>query len=266
MPPFNSVILFLKYRKIILDIRDGWSISQESGYGGVVKNKPFKAWVTREIENLIINNSFVTITCTPGLKEHLENLSGCKILLIPNGVSDERIELINKIKLKNPKHSKLKSTSKLVFVCAGQFSEYGSEKVIKLLSTIAARYNHTQTEVRLIGCNEKSNEWVAEFYKKISNGFGYVTFLPKMREEALYENMINADYGLVVVRDPNYDFGTKIYDYIALGLLVINYFDRPNNFTNYFDACLDICFNVTKVKPEIRRSVLIDEGLKDVKF
>jgi hypothetical protein len=75
--------------------------------------------------------------------------------------------------------------------------------------------------------------------------------------------MLNADFGLTIIRDPSYEFGTKIYDYIALGLPVVNYFDTANNFTRYFDACLDIPVNTNASIPEIRRSTLIESVLSN---
>ena len=67
---------------------------------------------------------------------------------------------------------------------------------------------------------------------------------------------------LIVIRDPFCELGTKVIDYVAAGLLIMNYFDEPNIFTDYFDACLDVGFGRNVDIPEIRRSVLVREGLK----
>ena len=263
MPPFRSFKYFFSHRnRVILDIRDGWSIAQETGYGGNVKPKPYKAWLTRKIEWFLIRRSFLTITCTPGLQKHLERVSGKKVVLIPNGISEERLSLINKLKSGVRK----KKSDRLIFVCAGQFSEYGVDKVKKLLSVINERYGDHQTEIRLIGSSAEHNQWVADFYFDISNGRGLVNILPRMNEKELYEFMLEADFGLSIIRDPAYEFGTKVYDYIALGIPIVNYFDFPNNFTDYFDACLDSSFGNNSQIPEIRRSVLIEQGLKNVDF
>ena len=264
MPPFRRFNVFLKFRaRIILDLRDGWSIAQASGYGGTIRKKPIKAWISRKIEWFLIRRSFITITCTPGLQKYLEKVSGLRVILIPNGISDQRLSLIKKLK---KEHSIGQDNGKIIFVCAGKFSEYGVDKVKKLISVIATRYSGRSTEIRLLGADPEKNQWLRDYYKKLTKGGGSVHLLPRMGEEDLYKNMMEADYGLTIIRDPDYDFGTKIYDYIALGLPVVNYFERPNNFTDYFDACLDVGFGRRLEIPEIRRSALIEQGLKEIEF
>lgn len=265
MPPFRNLGIFFKKKgRVILDIRDGWSIAQATGYGGNVRKKPLKSFITKMIERFIIRRSFITITCTPGLVKHLEKVSGKKIILIPNGLSDNRIELIHKLKISNT--AQIKNSNELIFICAGKFSEYGISKVKKLLSTIATRYKDKKPVIQLIGSDQECNAWVVEYFKDQTNGKGRVEILPRMKEQELFKKMLNADYGLTIIRDPLYDLGTKVYDYIALGLPIVNYFDEPNNFTDYFNACLDLPFSNNNKVPEIRRSVLIENGLKNVKF
>lgn len=259
MPPFrNFWLFFIPGLKVILDIRDGWSIAQESGYGGNVKKKPFKAKISRIIERFAIRRSYLAITCTPGLQTYLSAISGREVLLIPNGISDDDLDLINE--LKQQQHEKT-VIDELVFCCAGQFSEYGREKVELLLKKIADRYLENKLKIKLIGSNESSNAWVHDYFQELTAGKGSVEILPRMDKKELFSTMLKADYGLTILRDPSYELGTKIYDYIALGLPVVNYFETPNNFTDYFDACLDVSFNSTAVMPEIRRSVLIESVL-----
>lgn len=71
---------------------------------------------------------------------------------------------------------------------------------------------------------------------------------------------------MTILRDPSYDFGTKVYDYIALGLPVVNYFCEPNSFTDYFDVYLDVPFNNEAVAPEIRRSKLIEAVFSNIEL
>lgn len=264
MPPFRNFNLFFSTKyKIILDIRDGWSIAQATGYGNMVKSKPFKAIITRLIERLIIRRSYLVITCTNGLQSYLKKISGKEILLIPNGILDEDYEFTKKLILLNIKKNNI---DEFIFCCAGKFSEYGEEKVKKLCDVIIKRYQDKKLKLQLIGSDKDKNQWINDYLKKISKGRATLEILPRMSRDELYKTMAQANYGLTILRDPSYDYGTKIYDYIALGLPVINYFDEPNNFTKYFDACLDKPFNKNAKIPEIQRSKLISRALDSKDF
>lgn len=255
MPSFRNFWLFLiPGLRIILDIRDGWSIAMESGYGGTSKRKPFKAFIARKIEKIIIRRSFLTITCTNGLRDYLEKISCRSVLLIPNGVLDVNFSLINSIATKS---SHLSIGDVIIFSCAGQFSEYGKDKVEKLLNVISQRYEQKKLKLCLIGSDKEQNSWTIDYFFKITNGRGTVEIKDRLQGELLYHELLQADYGLVILRNPDYEFGTKIYDYIALNLKTVNYFDEPNNFTKYFDGCLDKPFDPKAMIPEFRRSFLI---------
>ncbi len=67
--------------------------------------------------------------------------------------------------------------------------------------------------------------------------------------------------GIALIRDPDYDFGTNVFDYIALGLPVLNYFSKPNPFTDYFDCYLDVPFGEKGPEVEIDRDILIRNAL-----
>lgn len=259
-PPFSYPMIFaIPFLKKIVDYRDGWSIAQESGYGGIVENKPLKAKISRMIERFAIKRSYCAITCTPGLEQYLSKISNCKLLLIPNGVNDKDLNLINDLKLKElPQQA---NSECLTFCCAGQFSEYGKDKVKIVLQKISDRYQDKELKILLIGSDKEENNWVKQYFSQLTLGRGIVEILPRMEKKELFITMLEANFGLTILRDPSYDFGTKVYDYIALGLPIVNYFDKPNNFTNYFDICLDEPFGTNKKVPEIRRSKLISNVL-----
>ncbi|WP_067865117.1 glycosyltransferase family protein [Neptuniibacter marinus] len=259
MPPFrNFWLFFIPGLNIILDIRDGWSIAQETGYGGIVRKKAFKAKISRLIERFAIRRSYLAITCTPGLQKYLSQISNRELVLVPNGINDNDLDLINQLKIKSKKE---KDNNTVFFCCGGKFSEYGQDKVKKLLRIIASRYRGKKLVILLIGCNKNANYWVESFFSQLTSGNSEVKIIPRMHKKELYITMLNSDYGLSIIRDPDYELGTKVYDYIALGLPIVNYFDEPNNFTNYFDACLDVSFNKCAKIPEIRRSILIKSVL-----
>lgn len=96
--------------------------------------------------------------------------------------------------------------------------------------------------MQIVGANELKNEWIKSYL--VENGFDSIDYecLPRKRPEELYKMLVRADYAISVIRDPDYEFGTKIFDYIACGTPVINYFDAPNSFTEYFDGVFDVNF------------------------
>jgi len=265
MPPFRGwLISILPFVRVIIDIRDGWSIAMKSGYGGSSKKKPLKAKIAAWIEKMAIRRSFITITCTTGLQDYLQKISEHSVLLVPNGMLDADLEMINKIKAADDIE---KSKNELIFICAGKFSEYGANKAKKLLQVIYERYKgDKKLVVRLVGSDIESNRWAVDYFRHLTNEGGRVELLPRMNKYELFTQMVAADFGLSIVRDPDYEFGTKVFDYIAAGLPIINYFDESNKFTDYFDGCLDRPFINGKARPEIRRSILIENSLSRINW
>ncbi|PHM26217.1 hypothetical protein [Xenorhabdus budapestensis] len=262
MPEFRGFFSFLIPNiNIILDIRDGWSIEISSGYGGDFRKKKFKAKIAKVIERIMIKRSYLTITCTLGLQKYLEEISAKKILVIPNGILFTDIKNIS-----IPSHltqtiqknkDALKNKDTLIFCCAGKFSEYGTSNVKKLLNVILERYSNNKIKIHLVGSNKDSNQWVIDYFYKISNGRGTLDILPSLEKKELFNLISKSDLGIALLRSPDYEYGTKVFDYILQNKPVVNYFDKPNNFTIYFDAVLDRSFNLATKIPEIDRINLI---------
>lgn len=252
-PPFKYMIIFLlPFLKKIIDFRDGWSIAIQDGYGGLVKPNLLKAKIARKIEKFCIDRSVLSITCTPGLKKYLSKISSKEILLIPNGISRENFEYINS----NLVNKEIEiHRSSLKFYCAGKFSEYGVEKVKKILNLISTRYANFDIELNLIGCNKSNNEWIEDY---IPSNWEFKIH-DKMVKKDLYIELNKADIFLVVIRDSEYELGTKIYEYLVYNKKVFNYFEVENNFTNYFDGGFDVNFcQDSKFDKEIIRENLIN--------
>jgi hypothetical protein len=242
MPPFRNWFLFiLPCQKIILDIRDGWSIAMSSGYGGSVKPRPYQALIARLIESLALRKSYASVTVTPGLKEYLEGMSSKHIFLIRNGLSNERLLIAAKYPSKNALDMSLPER---IFVCSGKFSEYGRKKVVRILEVINSRYGDRDCIIRLIGADYQQNFWIEELirtHEKYSNLS--IQFIDRVGIEELYKLLSQAFCGIAVIRDPSYDFGTKVFDYTAIGLPILDYFDDRNSFTKFFSSWLDTSFS-----------------------
>ncbi|MFM5676228.1 hypothetical protein ACET57_04105 [Aeromonas veronii] len=243
MPPFrNWSLCFLPFVKTVLDIRDGWSIAIKDGYGGLAKPNKIKAFIARCIEKISIRHSYATITCTPGLQRHLNQLSKNKIFLVRNGISRHDYELAKKIIIERNKKLEFVPASDFIkFVCAGKFSEYGKDKVYKIIDVINQRYLDRQCILQLIGCDRHDNKWVCEYVEKEKkSNIIKVEILPRLDKLDLYKLMSEAFCAITVIRDPSYDFGTKIYDYLALELKYLDYFDSDNEFNSFFSAYSDL--------------------------
>jgi hypothetical protein len=232
MPDFRNWWLFLlKDINIILDIRDGWSIAMRSGYGGNSKPKKVKAWIASRVEKFAMNKAALTITCTPGLQEYLQNLTRKDVLLILNGCSEKDKQIVGKIKSEMVFE---KCIDEVVAICVGQFSEYGrtkAEAVIRKLSKIHISQNLV---LRLVGSDFEANRWIDPYLdsKNISNV--RCEILERMDRKEMYKQILMSDIGVVIIRDPDYDFGTKVFDYLLCEKMVFNYFDHANRFSDHF--------------------------------
>jgi hypothetical protein len=252
MPPFRNWYLFLIPKiNIILDIRDGWSIAIKSGYGGLVRPNRIKYKLCKVIERMAMNKNSLTITCTPGLKTYLQSMSKKEIILLTNGISQKDIDIIKKLK-KNGK-----STDTDIAICTGGFSEYGIDKVKIILHKI--NKTNVKTLIKLIGVNPDKNLWIDKWLHENEINNISVVVLPWMSRSEMYQEIVNSDYGISVIRDPNYEFGTKIFDYIHCGIPVFNYFDNDNAFTVFFEKFLTNSKKMSFEQKFIREEILNEQ-------
>lgn len=232
MPPFRTWLLFAFLPKqIILDIRDGWSIAIESGYGGTEPIRPKWAKVAKRIEYWAIGRAALAITCTPGLQQHLEKISRKPLLLLPNGVSQANYETIQTIKL-GSQHAH--NNHQVSAICAGQFSEYGRKKAELILQKLSLVFSSKKVILSVLGADKEQNAWIDSFIEEQAIHNVECVLLDRVSHEEMYRLITQSDVAVTVIRDPDYDFGTKVFDYIACGIPVFNYFEEENNFSKYF--------------------------------
>jgi len=238
MPSFrNWSLLFLPKINTILDIRDGWSIAMKSGYGGTSKPNKKKYYFAKFIEKLAIKVSTLTITCTPGLQDYLQNISNKEVLLVPNGYSKEDQNIVNKLLSDN------KPNNIITFICAGKFSEYGKEKVILIIDKIEKKYKNKNIILKVVGADFKENKWIIDYIQKqIYSNIKY-DYIDRVDRVQLYKLIIDSDVAISVIRDPSYDFGTKVFDYILCKKPILNYFDTENAFTEFFNGFFESNFS-----------------------
>lgn len=233
MPPFcNWIILLLPLVNKTLDIRDGWSIAMKSGYGGTAPSSPLKAKLAQCMEILAFLLANRVIVCTPGLQKYYQSFIphflSKKLVLIPNGFEQAH----------RSSRKPLPSTDTLQCICAGKFSEYGRNHVEKALLKLHERYPNREVALTLVGADAQSNNWIQDFINHHKMNINLVALSRKSSEELdrLLEKM---DLGLAIVRNPEYELGTKAFLYISHGIPIFNYFDSSNPFTDFFSGYLD---------------------------
>ena len=232
MPQFRNWWLFLLPAvNVILDIRDGWSIAMKSGYGGNVKPNRLKAFIASCIEKFAIKRAGLTITCTPGLQQYLERISGKEVVLILNSYSKNDENLVSRLQ----KEVKIeKNKNQIVAICVGQFSEYGNDKVKVVLRKLSESYPEKKVLLKLVGSDYEKNKWIEDYLAQENIENVRLDILRRMGRREMYTQILLSDIGVTIIRDPDYDFGTKVFDYILSGLPVFNYFESSNAFSDFF--------------------------------
>ena len=247
MPPFRNLwMAALPGVRAVFDWRDGWSIGLRNGFGGTENPRRILALVAKTIELSAIVFASKIITCTPGL--HAYHIRGLpdrlrkKIILAPNG---HQIE-INADCFQERSLSQLPA---LTLICAGKFGEYGIDQVRRTLTILRERYSRQNIVLRVVGSNRRGQDEINDLAKSLDIDIQWEGRKPY---EKLLHDIRSADMAVSVLRDERYDFGTKIFDYVALGVPVLDAF-TDRNLREYFSGCFD-----TDYDPRIARKKASD--------
>lgn len=221
------LICLWKKHKLYIDFRDGWSLNirtnyghgQIDGYTGMIKQK-----LSEFIEIFAYRNSQKFIVCTPGMYQEYSILfhDTSKLLLALNGHDMETSEM-------NRLRSRAKNPYKIV--CCGKFLSYKLVEMEKYKKLLAKMINDLQKInddfiIYFIGTDECTKESLYNL--------PHTHFLPTMKYGDVVKFMADAGMALALIRDESIDFGTKIFDYIALGIPVYDLFDHRKNFYQFF--------------------------------
>lgn len=246
-PPYSYYLIMLlvavSLRKVnlIVDFRDAWSLNVKNGYGtGICRNK-IKLKCIEYIERILYHKSYKFVVCTEGMYERYGNLLNDfkKVVLVENGHEYELADL---------KKEKNITVSSNIFICIGQLFSYNFHKSIEIIKEINEFAVNNDIKVIFIGTDKLTQKYLID--NKFNINFK-VEFLGRVNYEKLKLFIKKADVGLLIIRDESIDYGTKVFDYIGLGVPLFSKFDCENNFYKRFkDYIINDLNNIPKIKPD----------------
>ncbi|MBO6853875.1 MAG: hypothetical protein JJ872_08945 [Marivivens sp.] len=224
-PPFPRLKdlprLLLARRPYVLEYRDGWALAISTGYGNTVPAKRAKALLVGLIEAALRLRAYRVVTVTPGL---LRWHGVARTILLPNG---------SEIDFSVPRRDVDLSKNVLNVVCFGKFLSYGHSNVMAALETLSRRYEDKTLNIHVYSGVSEETDLEHQFANII------VTRKDPVRPTSLIDFFACYDLGLAIIRDPDYDFGTKIFDYAQAGLPIVDYFDVYSDIKTFFAGAFD---------------------------
>lgn len=246
-PPFPRLkqifMLMLARRPFVVEYRDGWANAIATGYGGTARPKPVKALAVRLIEVALRARARQVVTVTPGLVRWHGKAS---TTLLPNGSELDTPTPRRDVDLRKPI---------LSVICFGKFLSYGEDNVMAALETLSRRYKGQMLEIHVY--SQMSEETA------VKHPFPNITITRKapVNPESFVDFFGGYDLGLAIIRDPDYDFGTKIFDYAQAGLPIVDYFDEETDLKRFFAGAFDTDTIASTRSDYSRAAILADFGV-----
>lgn len=206
-PPFRGCWLIFFANRYILDIRDGWSLQQKNGYGGEKVASPLITYFTEKIEKLIGSRASVVSTVSPGLVAYWSAINPNTKLLI-NGLAREDLKYISSFVPDT--QPKVTSTTYNI-VCAGQLFRYGIDLAITLIHEISEQFREKHLNIICYGDLEGNQDFQDRLPDNVS-----IFMNPAIERNLLLRKIAEADGGLIMLRTPEIDISTKLFDYMGL--------------------------------------------------
>ena len=227
--PIIPIFTLLYNRRIILDFRDPLSQNVLTGYGGTVKPRLIKGFILQYIEKLSYFCSWKTWVCTPGMENYFRTIfrSKNKLTLVTNGYTYTKDEIRSLTKTSTEKFT-VKT-----YICIGKFASYGFNKAKQIINKIILENKNVNFQIILVGGDE------ADVLLKNEYPDTNIQIFPRLSEIESLALATRCDYGLTLTRNEDFEFGTKIFDYVGLGLTPYGIFDPTKNFYQFFKPYID---------------------------
>lgn len=228
--PWILISRLFRQSCLVADFRDVWSGHLEDCYPTPSPLQVLKIYLSRYLERKIYRASSEFWVCTPGMFQFYSRLFGddTKIKLVLNGHN-----ISPDLSTDFQKQEKLSKGSVIYLCCLGKFAEYDlakAHRVVDLLEEFKRKNGMVELRLHLIGSAEEEN---LSFIQTRQAG-DWIELLPRMDYLSALKHAARCDYGVCIIRNEAYDFGTKVFDYIGLGLPILDCFDQQSSFRGYF--------------------------------
>lgn len=246
-PPFTYYLVSLLFGKIfntgmlIVDFRDPWSFHIQGGYGKREKNNNLKLKLAIGIEKLIYKSCDKFVVCTTGMYRKYTELfkENKKLVVVYNGHEIEDSYLLCR-------HFAEKNKSIIRIICCGSFAYTGPTMANRLLNKLKIN-NRKEIELVFIGTDDETKT----FFGNIKLDNVKIKFYERMNYQEVLQEISKSDVGILALRDEEFEYGTKVFDYIGLGLPIYNLFDRKNNFYKTFKKyIIDELDDIPQIDPD----------------
>ncbi|WP_336012435.1 hypothetical protein [Acinetobacter calcoaceticus] len=229
-PPLliTSILSFISRKKLVVDFRDAWSLNILTQYGKNIENpyKSIKYYYSIMVEKISYCFCYKFVVCTKGMYLQYSKLfnNEKKLLLVENGFNFEPENIVR---------NDFKKNSVLNFICIGKFIEYDEKKARMILFSIK-KLLQIKASFTFIGSSPELNLPIIREYF-INEDVIFIDRLPY--NEVVIETKKH-DVGLLIIRDENIDYGTKVFDYIGLGMPFFSVLDQNKIFFKEFNSYL----------------------------
>ncbi|KML41338.1 hypothetical protein [Cytobacillus firmus] len=221
------LLKFFSNKKIVIDFRDPWSFNIKSGYGKGRTNI-FRYIISVLFERISYKYCDIFVVCTIGMKDYYSQVfkDSKKIRYIANG-HQVPIHLY-----KEREKRGLLEKENLKVICIGKLMSYNNESLIEKLKLKIENIQKGNNNAIFTFIGSEGKDYFDQYFsKEVMKNFCFIDKLPY--KEAIKHASVS-DIGILTLRDENMEYGTKIFDYIGLGLPVLDIFDNKKIFFEKF--------------------------------
>lgn len=246
--PFNYlfpvvIAATLRGKKIVVDLRDPWSFNlvPRTWRGRLSRLR------ARFVEKLAYRFCDLFVVCTPGMEALYGELfkSRGKLRLVLNGYDFNPDEYALGIKKSGSDEER--------FVCMGKFFYYSVEKAKAILNLLEKRSVRTGKKIELVLIGDESGR--LEELRPSLPGLERVRLVSvgRLDYKTTLAYAANSSGAAIIIRNEDFDFGTKIFDCIGLGLPILDSFDHSREFYKTFkEFCVPFDGEFSRRKPDAR--------------